>query len=247
MHTAACRDVLAREGGLADKSNQLILDALSRAASEPFGAPLFATKKQRGLFPGNASSRPAADRCQELGLLLQTAPQTNGTPPAFTISAKGLDFLLTEISPRRVLEELTHSLQEKDAQIHELAQAAERWSQTLAPLRDMVERLKEDLNKKGDPQSIAIVNSAWLAEGLASLAGWQDQHAARDCPLPDHYRLVQAGFPGLTIGGYHDGLRRLHEQQKIYLHPWTGPLYDLPEPAYALLIGHEIAYYVSRR
>jgi len=29
--------------------------------------------------------------------------------------------------------------------------------------------------------------------------------------------------------------------------PWTGPLYDLPEPHFALLVGHEVAYYASSR
>jgi hypothetical protein len=51
----------------------------------------------------------------------------------------------------------------------------------------------------------------------------------------------------LTIGLFHDGLRGLCEAQCIYLHPWTGPLYDMPEPALALLVGHEIAYYASFR
>jgi hypothetical protein len=53
--------------------------------------------------------------------------------------------------------------------------------------------------------------------------------------------------PGLTIGQFQDGLRRLLDAGHIYLHPWTGPLYDIPEPPYALLIGHEIAYYASIR
>jgi hypothetical protein len=51
----------------------------------------------------------------------------------------------------------------------------------------------------------------------------------------------------LTIGHFHDTLRELHEQEKIYLHPWTGPLYEMAEPAYALLAGHEIAFYASIR
>ena len=28
---------------------------------------------------------------------------------------------------------------------------------------------------------------------------------------------------------------------------WTGPLYAIPEPPLALLVGHEIAYYASPR
>ena len=57
----------------------------------------------------------------------------------------------------------------------------------------------------------------------------------------------QPTVPAPTIGHFHDSLRRLHEQEKIYLHPWTGPLYEIPEPPYALLVGHEIAYYASIR
>jgi hypothetical protein len=51
----------------------------------------------------------------------------------------------------------------------------------------------------------------------------------------------------LSIGQFHDVLRRLHERDQVYLHPWTGPLYAMPEPQVALLVGHEIAYYASIR
>lgn len=68
----------------------------------------------------------------------------------------------------------------------------------------------------------------------------------QDCPLPELYRKLEPGAR-LSIGHFHDCLRRLHEENQIYLHPWTGPLYALPEPAYALLVGHEIAYYASVR
>jgi hypothetical protein len=75
----------------------------------------------------------------------------------------------------------------------------------------------------------------------------QKQGAVGDCPLPELFRRARLLMPNLTFGQFHDGLRELLEQQKIYLHPWTGPLYDLPEPGLALLVGHEIAYYASVR
>jgi hypothetical protein len=31
------------------------------------------------------------------------------------------------------------------------------------------------------------------------------------------------------------------------LHPWAGPIYEIPEPELAMLVGHAIAYYVSLR
>jgi hypothetical protein len=83
---------------------------------------------------------------------------------------------------------------------------------------------------------------------LAPLGRWQETSgAAGDYPLPELFRQAQAATPGLTMGAFHDELRRLVDDGKIYLHPWTGPLYDLPEPPYALLVGHEIAYYASLR
>jgi hypothetical protein len=42
-------------------------------------------------------------------------------------------------------------------------------------------------------------------------------------------------------------LRLLYDAGRIYLHPWTGPLYAVPEPTFALLVGHNVAYYASLR
>ncbi len=86
-----------------------------------------------------------------------------------------------------------------------------------------------------------------LAEGvLAQLADWSGS-AGEDCPLPELYRSLTMREPQPTLGEYHDCLRKLHAEGAIYLHPWTGPLYALPEPSFALLVGHGIAYYASTR
>jgi hypothetical protein len=75
----------------------------------------------------------------------------------------------------------------------------------------------------------------------------QDRGALGDCPLPELFREVLAIAPTITVGQFHDGLRTLLEREQIYLHPWSGPLYGLPEPTLALLVGHEVAYYASVR
>ena len=38
---------------------------------------------------------------------------------------------------------------------------------------------------------------------------------------------------GLNARMVQSALHTLHDADAIYLHPWTGPLYDLPEPACA--------------
>jgi hypothetical protein len=81
---------------------------------------------------------------------------------------------------------------------------------------------------------------------LDAIGRWQAD-AVEDCPLPELYRQTELVEPGVSIGEFHDALRRLHLAHRLHLHPWTGPLYGMPEPSFALLIGHEIAYYASGR
>jgi len=83
---------------------------------------------------------------------------------------------------------------------------------------------------------------------LARLSDWSSSAAAgQDCPLPELYRSLSLRATPPTLGTFHDCVRRLHAEHRVYLHPWTGPLYAIPEPAAALLVGHNIAYYASLR
>jgi hypothetical protein len=95
------------------------------------------------------------------------------------------------------------------------------------------------------PQTACSAN--WchaLAERIVHLLTERSRQGGADWPLPELYRVLQQQQP-LSLGQFHDALRRLHAEQAIRLHPWTGPLYTMPEPAYALLIGHGVAYYAS--
>lgn len=100
------------------------------------------------------------------------------------------------------------------------------------------------------PAPVAVADPADDLAGavLTRLADWAAGAAAgQDCPLPDLYRSLSVREHPPTLGAFHDCLRALHADRRIYLHPWTGPLYALPEPAYALLAGHNVAYYASSR
>lgn len=97
-----------------------------------------------------------------------------------------------------------------------------------------------------DSSGAAAAEIAAVAEAiLHALADWSRQGGA-DCPLPELFRAVSQRRV-LSIGLFHDALRRLQACQALALHPWTGPLYAVPEPAYALLAGHGVAYYASLR
>ena len=50
-----------------------------------------------------------------------------------------------------------------------------------------------------------------MTAAIAYLKDWQDAGQSSDCPLPDLYRQAQGTTADLTIGRFHDGLRRLHD------------------------------------
>ena len=222
---------------MADKLSQLVLAGLGRAAAEPAGLPLHGGKAQPGLFAATAPGRQAARRCLDDGFLQADAPDR------YTLSAKGLAHLLAQASPRQLLEDLVRALESRQAQASELLAAARQMQASLDGFRAYAEKVLQQV----PPPSANGSAPSWQPEALDYLTSRQAAGAAEDCPLPELYHHARHGAPALTVGQFHDGLRQLHEAGRVYLHPWTGPLYALPEPPYALLVGHEIAYYASPR
>jgi hypothetical protein len=236
---------------LADKSTQLVLDALSRAVADPAGVALHGSKKTPGLFAPTAPAKQAAQRCKDEGYLRVVRTETKGkrVTEICALTEKGLAYLLSQVSPKQVLEDLVRALEMRRSQVSEVVAAARQTQGSFEALKSITEKV---LQQVGKPGAVVVPPSAngssnWHGMVLSHLARWQESGAMEDCPLPDLYRRSQQAAPGLTIGQFHDGVRQLHDREQIYLHPWTGPMYAIPEPPYALLVGHEIAYYASLR
>jgi hypothetical protein len=244
----------ATEGDLASKSTRLMLDALTRAVAEPAGLPLFGVKSAPGLFPPTATARQVAQRCKEEGLLRVLALETHGKQPreVCAITDKGRDWLLMQASPRQVLEDFVRVMEERQKQIAELHTATCSLAASLESLQTTVQQILPapvEAHHNGPKSTLACAVGSgmdWSGEVLPILEEWHASSAG-DCPLPELYRRLKLAHAELSIGGFHDGLRQLHEQHRVYLHPWTGPLYELPEPPFAVLIGHFVAYYASLR
>jgi hypothetical protein len=242
---------------LADKSTQLLLDALTRAAADPGGLPLYAGKGTAGLFPTSALARQAAQRGKEEGYVRVVTTEARGkaVQEVCAITEKGLAYLLSQVSPRQVLEDLVRAVEARQAQLGQLVTTVRQAQASFEALRALAERALQQAAPRPAAAPLPCDKSAttgngsrdWTAAALDELARRQAGGAADDYPLPDLYRAARQVAPALTIGQFQDGLRQLHDQGQIYLHPWTGPLYEIPEPPYALLIGHVIAYYASLR
>lgn len=227
---------------MADKSSRLILDALSRAVAEPAGLPLFGAKAARGLFPATATARQAAQRCKDDGFLdiVHTTPRE-----LYSITDKGRTWLVTQASPRQVLEDFVRVLEERRQQAADLVAAARNVAASVESLKCAVEQLRPE-DRRDKPDGSPGASPELCSDISTHLEQWH-AIAPGDCPLPELFRRLRETHSALTVGRFHDGLRELHDRGLIYLHPWTGPLYDLPEPPFALMIGHEIAYYASHR
>jgi hypothetical protein len=232
---------------VADKSSNLVLDALSRAAVDSTEVPLFTQRTAPGLFAGTATARKAAQRCKELDLLRVVRTETNakGVKELVAITSKGLDHLVTQANPRQLLLDLVRAVESRDQQLAEWIAAARQAQSSFEGLRQLAAAVLQRLETPRIPPTpvngAATVDSA--ATVLRCVEQWCSTNTVEDCPLPHLYRQLK----GVTIGQFHDVLRRLHAEQRIYLHPWTGPLCELPEPPMALMVGHEIAYYASPR
>jgi hypothetical protein len=240
---------------MADDSNQLLLDALNHAVAEPAGMPLFGRGKSFGLFSGSASAKKAAQFVKDQGLLRTVRTETKGrtTQEICTITEKGLAFLLEQSNPKQVLESLIGALDARRAQISELIDSARRTQAGFESLKSTAEKVLQQLQQR--PAPAAGDNATNNGNGSdpaqntirGHLGRWQASGALEDCPLPLLYQNVSGSGPRLTVGQFHDALRRLQERRQVYLHPWTGPMYEIPEPTFALMVGHEIAYYASLR
>ena len=257
---------------MADKLTPLILDALARAAADPAGTPLYASKSAAGLFPAVAAARAAAAKCLEGGLLrvVRTEPAGKGERELYAGTPAGLNFLVDHSSPKQVLDDFARLLEEKRDEVGELLRAAERMASGLDGMRQAVAAVLPSVwnRERSDrveprpqgagcppahpvtafpvPHALTELDLCGLL--LTRLRDWTaSDGSSRDCPLPELFGSLSTLDPAPTVGQFHDALRRLHADGRIYLHPWTGPLYALPEPSVALLVGHEVGYYASVR
>jgi hypothetical protein len=227
---------------VADKSSDLMLAALARAATDPAGLPLFAGRADPGLFPATAAAKTVARRCLDDGLLAVVGP-AGKRGEVCRLTPAGVARLAAAADPKPILEDFVRTLEARQRQADELVAAARRMTESLAAMSTVVSGLLPKVTSARLPAPPA---DDLPARVLTHLADWAASAAAgQDCPLPDLYRAVGVCDPAPTVGRFHDVLRQLHAARRVYLHPWTGPLYTLPEPAFALLVGHEVSYYAS--
>ncbi len=229
----------------------LLVDAgLRRALVEPEGSLLHTSKEgEPGLFPPTALGKRAAAKALLEGYLV-LAPEVG--VDAARISSKGRERIAQNLCPKTILDDFVRILEHRQGVAKQMLVGAQkqieqldRMQLGLTELRMAI--LKRDALSESAPPESPTTESF---EGEIVLVKARQILAVHERDFETDYLLFQL-YDRLTeqigpfsIGVFHDLLREWHGEGFVALHPWTGPLYQLPRPELALLIGHEIACYV---
>ena len=234
---------------MADSVQNIILAGLQQAAAQPRGLPLTASKGAPGLFLANAAGKKAGQHCLDQGWLrtVRTEPRGKTSVEFLGLTDAGLAYLLDQVHPRHILTNFIEAVEARRRQLDDLLDLVRIQQESLTELGHRVDRVlsawkPEAMDQKAQEASPKDKTVTLIMDLLDR---WQRGGSLGDCPLPHLYKACPQ--PATSIGQFHDAVRRLHDDSRIYLHPWTGPLYEIPEPSLALLTGHEIAYYASPR
>jgi hypothetical protein len=247
-----------------DRITGALIEALRRALADGGEHRLYRAGKLDGLFasrggaPAAAAARALAD-----GLLAVARTEVKGKAAIewARVTPAGVEFLHRHESPLHALRELRDALRADQSALplwleqmraglraleERLTADAARWSQQFDALSRRVEaalrRLEED-NPLLPPEIAAAC--PWSVDAVNYLDRRKSGGAAGDCPLPELFAAVAGQHDGLTVGAFHDGLRRLHDRRVLRLRPAAGAE-ALHQPELALFDGAAILYYAHR-
>lgn len=240
------------------KRAELILDALRQAVSAGGEHRLFRAGKLAGLFPHRSgASADAALAALADGLLETVRTEAKGRAVVEWARAtpKGVTFLHDRDSPKAALRELAGVLAEAKAGVPAWLEQARR---EVAELGERVERQGADYLRRLDALADRVeaalrradatppdgTRLPWASDALAYLDRRAGAGAGGPCPLGELFRAVREVHPGLSVPEFHAGLHKLHDGRAVRLLPAAGG--DAPDPEFALFVGTEPRYYISR-
>jgi hypothetical protein len=214
------------------RDQELMLAGLRRLLAEP-GAKLFGGGRSRGVFPQRtvAAERAAAS------LLEQGYLEADDDQGICRITPLGLKWLAENDEVKTLLEDVLRSAETQRERLESIAESCLKEATRLAQQRMAVSTI---LSRMGS----AAADGDAIDEAVLDCLSRRHHGAMADSSVAEVFHdLLERGVD-LSIGRFHDSLRRLRESGRVRLAPWTGPLYEMPSPALALLIGHEVLYYV---
>jgi hypothetical protein len=237
------------------------LEALAQALAEPASRVLVGAGKTLGFFSGKGKET-AANLCKDQGWLEPTGEFVGKgakSKEKYRLTAAGIRAVLEQSEPLQLLRSLSGSLESQVTALRSTQEQLGQMLKSVGPLADSVAALErrlqppnvEHLQRLMSGQTPSATahrdppSDGWL-DRVVQLAGEQRQRDRfQPLPLPTLYQQLRQLNSNLTLGQFHDGLRKLREQQRIRLVPFTRALAQIDDPRNALFLDGEVMYYAD--
>jgi hypothetical protein len=247
-----------------DRVTEALVAALRQALAGSDEHRLYRAGKLDGLFVSRAGiAGQAAAQALAQGLLVGTRTEARGKTVIEWVhmTPAGVDFLHQQESPVRALDEVRHALRSNQqalpiwladmratlAAIDErLAADAHKWADRLDGLTRRVDDALRRLESERPllPPELAETYP-WSMDALNYLDRRKSGGASGDCPLPELFAALTRTYSSLSVGTFHEGLRRLHDRRVLRLKPAEDGT-PMPQPEYALFGGGAVLYFAGR-
>jgi hypothetical protein len=247
-----------------DRVTEVLVEGLKQALAEPAGRRLYKSGKLDGLFPGRAGvAREAAARALRDGLLEVVRTETRGKTVIDWVrpTPAGVEFLHQHESPARALDELRTTLRLNQQALpawlddmraslaaldQRLAEDARQWHDRLESLARRVEDTLRRIEQAAPPLPADVLQQhPWAPDAVSYLDRRKGGGASVDCPLPELFAALRREHAGLSVGAFHEGLKRLHARHALRLRPAEAPA-EMTQPEFALFDGDAVLYYAAR-
>lgn len=223
--------------------DELILEAIERALADPVPRKLHGTKAHPGVFlSSTAATKAAAEYCLERRLFEPRGELKSKTKavPLYGIAPAGVAYLLERDPLRNLLTSTQAGIENLSRLAVDCHQTLVQVQKQLATLGDVVAHTTARLQPPDVSKLLAGVLPAQTVGSDTSGMGGQShpyralqsellsfvqqqrrQAAMRPVELPQLYRFARSRQPALTLGQFHDLVRRMAEARQIRLSPFT--------------------------
>jgi DNA-binding PadR family transcriptional regulator len=242
------KEVAMAKKAAALDSRQAALDALASSLGDP--APKLLTGKgTEGFFKGTAAAvKPLVELSLSEGWLEDTGEKTAGKNPKslYRVTPKGRQAILDNNPTRKLLETLDQSTKSQLGQLQGVSAVLKSLS---GAIQDVLEKVKN-----APPPTLAVgpqFNGNGSTNGHAPADEVQRQIITRirnhsihnPITLPELFKELNARWPELSLGEFHDCVRRLWKQGQIKLGPYTRSYGVIASDYEAMFLDGQVMYY----
>jgi hypothetical protein len=245
--------MVARKVGVDPR--QAALEALASSLGDSDPKILYGSKAAPGFFTGSgAATKSAAEACIAEGWLEDTGTK-NGTARSakslFRLTAKGRKAILDNNPTKKLLESLDQVAKDQLGEIQGIALVLKALSAKVETFGGAVQNVLEKVHHSADStvhnKSTANGNvngPTPLEEVEVELIARARQHTINNpLALPELYKTLKTLSSRLTLGEFHDCVRRLWKEGRIKLGPYTRSYGVIASDYEAMFLDGQVMYY----